>query len=65
MLTLLPEQLHRPVSTLWKALDLPNSLVAIPGSLAAPYIPKKPKKTGRDHKFQFDRNAKISNMSEL
>ena len=43
MLTLLPEQLQRPVSTLWKALDLPNSLVAIPGSLAAPYIPKKPK----------------------
>ena len=53
MLTLLPDQLQRPVSTLWKALDLPNSLVAIPGSLADPYIPKKAK-TGRDNKFQFE-----------
>ena len=43
ILTLLPEQLQRPASTLWKALDLPNSLVAIPGSLADPYIPKKAK----------------------
>ena len=43
MLTLLPDQLQRPVSTLWKALDLPNNLVAIPGSLVDPYIPQKPK----------------------
>ena len=43
MLTLLPDQLQRPVSTQWKALDLPNNLVAIPGSIAAPYIPKKAK----------------------
>ena len=61
MLTLLPEQLQRPVSTLWKALDLPNSLVAIPGSLADPYIPKKAKKRAAiiNSNLRFDRNAKI------
>ena len=36
LLTLLSEQLQRTVSTLWKALDLPNNLVTIPGSLAPP-----------------------------
>ena len=33
MLTLLPEQLEWPMSTLWKAFDLPYRLVTIPGSL--------------------------------
>ena len=42
-LTLLPEQLERPMSTLRKALDLPNNLETLPGSQVPPQTPKKAK----------------------